>query len=374
MPQRLTVLLIDNDSAAKAEIAALLKRCRRPVHLCATVNDLPEGMKSLQSDLPQIIILQVTALAAGIKDIALIHAQNPQAMVMVTTSEMHQDWILALIRAGAGEYLTKPLNLSEFNEAIERAAKLFEDKEVAGVAKGRVITVYNPSGGMGTTTIAVNLAASLAGTGKMTALIDLNPFSSDVTALLDLNPAYTLSSISATQGRIDAGFLMSIMARHASGIHILSGPEEIGVTAEIAPDQIRNILPLMQGLFVVTIIDAGGALSERNLAIFDSSDLLLYPVVLTLPALNNAKRYLTALDYRGFGPDRVKVVVNRYHPKDDIKIADAEKILSAKLSLTIPNSYVEIKESIYKGTPLVTGYPRSPVTKALHELARHVMA
>jgi pilus assembly protein CpaE len=343
------------------------------VELSATAVSLKDGMKHLESDQPpHVIILEVQSISRGVKDVSTILAVNPHAMIIITSTEKQPDWILTLIRAGAGEYLTTPINHDELEDAVERAAKLFEQKEAEEDVRGKIITVYNPSGGMGTTTIAVNLAATLAAKGQTAALVDLNPFSSDLVAFLDLNPAYTLSSIQETGERIDASFLMSLMTPHASGVKVLCGPEEIGVIVEITPNQILNLLSLIRGQFDVTVIDAGGSLSERNLELFNGSDVIIYPLLLTLPSLNNARRYLKTLNQQGFGPERVKVVVNRFLPKDDIRIADAEKILGIKVFHTIPNSYIEIKESIYKGIPLVIGYPRSLVTKALIELSGHV--
>ncbi len=332
-------------------------------------------MKYLESDTPpQVIVLEAQSIAQGVRDISAILANNPHAMIIVTSMEKHPDWILTLIRAGAGEYLTTPINTEELDDAVERTARMLDQKQGVDETRGKIITVYNPSGGMGTTSIAVNLAATLSAKGEMTTLVDLNPFSNDITAFLDLTPAYTLSSLQETVGQIDASFLMGIMTKHASGLKVLCGPEEVGAVVGITPNQILNLLTLVKSQFGVTIIDTGGSLSERNLETFNGSDIILYPLTLTLPALNNARRYLKALSRLGFGPDRVKVVVNRYLPKDDIRISDAERILGVKSFHTIPNSYVEIKESIYKGTPLVVGYPRSLVTKALTELTSRTMA
>ncbi len=373
MSNPLSVLLVNSDSSSRTTIAALLARCRHTVELSATAVSLKEVVKHLESDTPpQVVILEVQSISQGVRDVSTILTIIPHSMIIVTSVEKQPDWILTLIRAGAGEYLTTPINSEELEDALERAARMFEQKQGTETG-GKVITVYNPSGGMGTTTISVNLAATLAAKGGTTSLVDLNPFSSDLVAFLDLNPAYTLSSIQETGERVDTSFLMSVMTPHSSGVKVLCGPEEIGLTAEITPNQILNLLTLIRSQFSVTIIDAGGSLSDRNLEIFNGSNLIIYPLLLTLPALNNARRYLKTMNQHGFGPNRVKVVVNRFLPKDDIRIADAEKILGVKIFHTIPNSYVEIKESIYKGTPLAIGYPRSPVTKALTELTGHIM-
>jgi pilus assembly protein CpaE len=370
-----SLLFITSDSTSSMALAPLLAQCRRPMDLSATAVSLHEGLKRLRSDSPpQVVILEVQSIAQGIRDVSDIFAASPETLIMATSSEKRPNWIVTLIRAGIDEYLTTPTTLAELEDALERADLMFDQKQGAAEAGGKIVTVYNPTGGIGTTTIAVNLATALAGRGKMTALADLNPFSSDIAAFLDLTPAYTLSSLQLPEKRISANHLMNIMTRHTSGMHVLCGNDEIDVSSEVTPDQIRSLITLMRGQFSLTFIDAGGSLSPRNLETFNGSDLIIYPLLLTLPALNNAKRYLKSLEFHGHGLDRIKVVVNRYFPRDEIKVADAEKILEVKIFQTIPNSYVEIKKSIYKGTPMVTGYPRSPVTRALTDLAGRVVA
>jgi pilus assembly protein CpaE len=125
-------------------------------------------------------------------------------------------------------------------------------------------------------------------------------------------------------------------------------------------------------MFTYTIIDTGGQLFGCNLATFESSDRILFVTLLTLPALKNAKRYLAAMNNEGLGSDKVKLIINRQIPKDDITVADAEKVLNTKALLTVPNTDMDIKTSINKGLPLVTCSPRSPVTKALEDLARRI--
>ena len=108
------------------------------------------------------------------------------------------------------------------------------------------------------------------------------------------------------------------------------------------------------------------------MTIFESSDLILFTTALSLPALKNTKRYLSAMERKGLRRDRLKLIVNRYLPKADIQIKDAEKVLGYTVFQTIPNEYVDVVTSINKGTPVVKLSPRSPVSKAIMNLAELV--
>ena len=237
---------------------------------------------------------------------------------------------------------------------------------------GKIISVYYPTGGMGTTTVAVNLAASLALEGTKVALVDLNLFSGDISTFLDVNPTYTLSSVTSNIDRLDANFLMSVMTRHSSGPFVLTEPVEVDDAISITPEQVQRILKFLKGVFNYVVVDCGGQLAGCNMAVFESSDLILFTTALSLPALKNTKRYLTALERKGFHRDRVKLVVNRFLQKADIQIKDAEKVLGVTVFQIIPNDYMEVVTSINKGIPVVTMSPRSAVSKAIMNLAELV--
>jgi len=369
MTPQISLAVIDSDDRARNDAMAILRSFGDKVGVLAATADLKEGMKIFQAAPPQIVMLQVNEIEQGVKETSFLVSNFPNTTVFVTAADKNPDWILRLIRAGAGEYLTMPVVAKELAEAMQKVSRLHAQKVGQNSIKGAVITVYNPSAGMGTTTIAVNLAATLALQGKQVALIDLNLLSADVATFLDLAPRYTLANVIAKTGQIDASFLKSVIVPHVSGVHVLNGPRDLRDADSILPKLLQEVISVLQTIFDYTIIDTGGQLSGCNQRIFDCSDQILFTTVLNLPALINAKRYLATMNNEGFGPDKVRLVVNRLLAKDDMKIADAEKILNAKTYHTVPNAYAEAKTSINKGEPLVSCYPRSPVTKALEELA-----
>src|SRR6266571_2046505 len=157
--------------------------------------------------------------------------------------------ILSTMRAGAVEYLLEPVEPADLAEALQKVGRLWLTKPAESAQSGRIISVYNPIGGMGTTTVAVNLAATIAANGGKVALVDLNLYSGDVSSFLDVNPAYTLSSVTSNVARLDASFLMSVMTKHASGVYVLTEPLEVDEALDITPEQIVRVLALLKGVF-----------------------------------------------------------------------------------------------------------------------------
>lgn len=365
----ISLALIGNDTVARNDIAGTIRSFNGQVGILATASDLQGGIKTLQTSKPNVVLLEVKDLEQGVKETSFIASRWPETKVFALAAEKDPDWILRLIRAGAAEYLTKPIVSAELVEAIRKVARAPGVSNGEGTATGRTITVYNPSGGVGTTTVAVNLAAALAAQGEKAALMDLNLFCGNVTSFLDLSPRYDLSSTTSNLGRVDGNFLMSVMEKHRSGLHVLSGPLDLEEAVEVTPEQLQEVIAVMQETFSYTIIDAGGPITSCNQATFASSDLILFTTVLDLPSLKNAKRYLPLLRKVIGSNGRVELVINRYTPKGEIRAADAEKILSTRSYCTIPNSYSDVRGAINKGQPVTSCYPRSPVTKAINELA-----
>lgn len=371
MSSSLSIVIIDQDRESRSLIDSHIRPYADKIRVLGSVGDFQEGLRFIQTTTPIVVILAVNDLEHGILDIKSIANISPRTSVFVTTSEKNPDWILKLMRAGAQEYLLKPIESNEFLEALQKAGRLHIERtaHLEPAVEGKVISVYNPNGGMGTTTIAVNLAAALANKSDKVALVDLNFFSGDTSTFLDINPKYTLSSLTSNVSRLDASFLMSVMSRHSSGIYLLSEPLNVDETVDITPEQIRRVMAYLRHIFSYIIVDTGGQLHGTNQLTFEGSNFVIFNTILTLPTLKNATRYLDAMEKHGIDKAKIKLVVNRYLARSDIKVEDAEKVLNHKAFLTIPNEYADVINSINKGEPLVTLYPRSPVSRAIISMA-----
>jgi len=368
MPPYLSIAIINSNDASRKALEAILKQFGESVKVVGSVADFVEGIRLIQTANPMVVILGVYNAATCTEEIKHILSKFPRTSVFVTSAEKSSDMILSTMRAGAVEYLLEPVEATDLAEGLQKVGRLWLTKPAESSQSGRIISVYNPIGGMGTTTVAVNLAATIAANGGKVALVDLNLYSGDVSSFLDVNPAYTLSSVTSNVARLDASFLMSVMTKHASGVYVLTEPLEVDEALDITPEQIVRVLALLKGVFSHIVIDTGGSIAGCNQTVFESSDYILFNTVLSLPSLKNAKRYLTALEKKGLRKDKVKLVVNRYLSRADIQIADAEKVLDHKVFITIPNEYNDVIASINKGTPIVGMVPRSPVSKAIVRL------
>lgn len=372
MTSQFSIAIVDEDETSRDALLSTLKMYSDAITMTGSVEHITRP-SSLQKGAPNVVFLGVDRVEQGIKDIQAITAQFPRASVIACSSEKNVEGFLALMRAGAVEYLLRPIAQEELNLSLQKVGRLlFQSAAEVEAQSGQIVAVYNPIGGMGTTTVAVNLAAALAADGAKVALVDLNLEAGDVNTFLNVNPAYTLSSVTSNIDRLDANFLMGVMTRHSSGPFILTEPLEVDEAVSITPDQVQRMLELLRRIFTYVVVDSAGQLAGCNLAILDSADLVLFNTTLSLPALKNTRRYLLALANKGHDRDRVKLVINRYLPKSDIQLKDAEKVLGVPVYQAIPNDYGDVVSSVNKGTPVVKLLPKSAVSKAILGLAERI--
>lgn len=372
MFSQFSIAIIDPDQKSREALLSTLRPYCDSITSSGSVDGLNDGVSANRKVAPHVVFLGVQDIEQGVNDVRRITLNYPQISVIACSREKNVEWFLALMRAGAVEYLLRPIAQEELEQSLQKVRRFLHAAPPEDSPAGEIIAVYNPIGGMGTTTVAVNLAAALAEDGTKVALVDLNLDAGDVSTFLNVNPTYTLSSVTTNVERLDANFLMSVMTRHSSGPFVLTEPVDVDEAISITPDQVQRILELLRGIFRYVVVDCVGQLGGCNGAIFGSAHMILFTTTLSLPALKNTKRYLAAMERKGFGGDRVKLVINRFLPKSDIQIKDAEKVLGMQVYQAIPNEYANVVDSINKGMPLVKLLPRSPISKAIQGLAERV--
>lgn len=284
--------------------------------------------------------------------------------------------LLAAMRAGIGEYLAEPLDPAELLAALARLrARTGEGAARRSEQEGRVVLVLGAKGGVGATTVAVNLAHALslnAPAPASTALLDLAAPQGETPIFLDLEHAYTWADVAANLERLDATYLESVMARHGSGLAVLPAPD-FGEGAALDPVTLRKLLGLMRQVYAHVVVDAGTGQDEAALEALELADEILLVLDLSLPCLARAKRFLEAV--RAARPhleSRVRLVANRTTSQSDIGVAQAEDILRVTISWRILNDYQAALSAINEGRPLAEADPRCPLARAYAAMGREL--
>ncbi len=281
--------------------------------------------------------------------------------------------LLQAMRNGVAEFLTLPLDLAEFRGALKRVQ---DRKAQAGKSfatpSGNIISVFGSKGGVGATTVAVNLAVSLAQASSKDniALLDMNTLFGEIPLFLEIAPKFHWGEITKNIERLDRDFLQNILSKHKTGVNILPSPAYLNGHIRPTPQIMTRLLGLMKQMFDYIIIDAGQSTDDTSIKVLEISDRLMLVTILSLPCLANTSKLIKSLVDLGYATKaKIDVVLNRYIKKSEISVEDAEAGIGKEIFWVVPNDYSTSMSSINSGKPLVQLAPKAPITKSFLELA-----
>jgi pilus assembly protein CpaE len=281
--------------------------------------------------------------------------------------------LMKAIRIGVKEFFPHPIETEEVRQALQRFKERKKDTMTPAVCEtGQIITTFGSKGGVGTTTVAVNLAVtlSLREESPTVALIDMNTLFGEIPLFLEISPQFHWGEITSNIDRLDNTFLSNVLTRHHTGVHILPSPAYLNGHTRPTPETMARLLELMKAMFDYVIIDGGQATDDTSLRIVELTDTLLLITILSLPCLANTNKLIKSfIDLGYLSRDRIKVVLNRYMKKSEIPLKDAESGINKKLFWIIPNDYRTTMSAINQGKPLAKIAPKAQITQAFGELA-----
>lgn len=192
----------------------------------------------------------------------------------------------------------------------------------------------------------------------------------DIPIFLALKPNYHWGEITRDITRLDATFLMNILSKHPSGVHVLPSPSHLNGDRAVTPETVEHLLSVMQGMFDFVVIDSGQSINKTSLRILEMSNEILLVSLLSLPYLANTNKLLTSFaKFQHLQKEHIKIVINRYLKKSQVSLKDAEDAINREIFWTIPNDYKTTMSAINQGKALPQFAAKSAVTRNLKELA-----
>lgn len=296
----------------------------------------------------------------------------PTCSVLVVSSSTEGALILRAMRAGAKEFLNFPLNIEDFLAALDRIRITVGGRTGDGHSKNsQVITIAGVSGGVGCTSLAINLACVLAQQPRNNvAIIDLDLSLGDADVWLDIIPDYTIQDVAENINRLDYALLKRSLTKHDCGAFLLPRPVHMETRPPFTPDELRRVIALLKATFTHLVIDVSKSFNALDIAAMEASDSILLVTQLDLPCLRNVVRVLQFFDQQETLAEKIKVVVNRLGLQDtQISLSKALETIGRQVYWQIPNDYGTMVESRNNGVPLLTYAPKARLTKEIERLA-----
>ena len=277
---------------------------------------------------------------------------DSSVVLFAASSDSRPDQIIAAMRAGCSEFLTKPFHSDQVVQALGQIQSTRQGKMPG--QKGKVVTLMGAKGGAGVTSLAVHLAMSLVQRHhKRVLLVDQHPALGEISLCLGLGRhQYSFYELVHNMDRLDAELLTGFLLQHPSGLHVLDAPQAIQAFDTTSPDAIQHTLAFLAESYQFVVVDSPPGLSEDTCAAIRQSDRLAIIITPELPAIHNAIRaieYLTGLHYPA---DSIDIVLNRYSRRSTLDEREIEASLRRTIAVRVPNNYAQIVTAINAGIPI----------------------
>jgi pilus assembly protein CpaE len=333
---------------------------------------------------PDVILMDINLPEVdGITATESIALSCPDTTIIIMSVQEEKEYLKKALIAGAKEYIVKPFNIDDLIQTVrnvyaveEKRRKVVSINSPARVADERdcqVVSVFSTKGGVGKSTIAVNLAVAIAQNAKKkVALVDLDLQFGDVAVMLNVLPRRTISELIQNFDNLDGEGLEQFLVAHDSGVKILPAPNRPEYAELVEAHHVEKIIKILKKTYDYIIVDSPPFFHDTNMAALDMSHQILLIAALDLSTIKNSKLSLETFETL-HQKVKTKMVINRSTEENGIKAADLEHSLSFLSACQIPSDGRMVVGAINKGIPFVTSDPDAKLSKSIGQLQELVI-
>ncbi len=374
MPNVLRLAIVDpNDSSRESLKSTLLGL--ETVWLEAECSKYAFFMDVLEKTTPEVAFVAVDddpEQAVGL--VEEISRTHPETAILVASNSTDGNLILRTMRAGAKEFLPQPVQPNDLAAALQRIAKTKFGSEGGAGQACKIYTITGSTGGVGSTSLAVNLGCELAkNSNNSVVLLDLDLSLGDADVYLDTIPEYTLTDVAQNITRLDFTLLKRSLTKHASGLYLLPRPVQIEDSSLITRDDLQKVINLLRATFTHIIVDTSKSYNKLDLLAMGLSDEILMVTQLDLPCLRNVVRLMMSFEQKEDIKGKLKIIVNRVGQGGaSISLKKAQATLGQDIYWQLPNDFKTMIEVRNNGVPLLEQAPKAQLTRAISQLAADI--
>ncbi|WKY48740.1 AAA family ATPase [Eubacteriaceae bacterium ES3] len=368
---KIKVMIIGNNENRIYEIKSLLK-ADRTIFVGYTRNEEGALTKSVNLQ-PNVVILQCEdEYYESINLAEKIYIRMPGCSVFLICDNFDTAYTEKVMQAGIRKVLQFPIDTTTLTENIETAYFLeksrMENVEsgVGNSVQSQVITVFGTKGGIGRTTVAVNLAVALSKKGKKVAIIDADLQFGDVNVFFDMDPKETIADLTQGKDSSDMDAIRRVMGLHFSGVNIICAPKSPEYAEYITPEMLDMIIDTMRPFYDYVIVDTAPVFNDISMVAIENANLLLCVAAPDISTLRNTKIALNVLDTLQ-QREKAQIIVNRFE-KSLITIKDMQRVLGVPLKNTIHADWKTALNAHNKGVPILLGAAKTGLGRELTKI------
>ncbi|HMK74123.1 MAG TPA: response regulator [Myxococcaceae bacterium] len=383
MADRIRVLIVDDIQETRDHLTKLLG-FESDVEVVGTAASGPEALEAAARLLPDIVLMDINMPGMdGITATEQLMTQVPGSAVIMMSVQGEADYLRRSMLAGAREFLVKPFSSDELVSSIRQVNQREKEKgsrvverpagsSAAGSGEpGRIVTVFSPKGGVGRTTVAVNLAVAAASElGKRVVLVDGSFQFGDVGVLLNLNPKNKSIADLIPEMEADPEFIDQVVVTHSSGLRVLLAPPSPEMAELITVASLRRVLERLRDTHDLVVVDSWPWFHDTTLGLLDVSDDILALLTLEITNIKNIRLFLEVADQLGYPSGKIKLVLNRADSALGIRVSDVEHSIGRHIDETIVSDGRSVVYALNRGVPFITSNREAQVSQDILRLAR----
>jgi pilus assembly protein CpaE len=391
--EKIRVLIVDDIAETRENIRKLLQ-FENDFDVVGAARNGREGIELAKETRPDVILMDINMPDIdGITATETIRQALSFTQIIILTVQGDPNYMRRAMLAGARDFLTKPPSVDEMTSAIRRAGRiaheersktriLYPGKPGAGVTgslnlpifqTGKVIAVYGPKGGVGCTTIAVNLGIALHKDESPVVIVDGDMEFGDVAVFVNQQGKNSIIDLAPRADELDPEIIEEVSVLHqASGIKILTAPSRPEFSESVDGEQFGKVLDYLRNLYAYVIVDCASSLTDVTLAAIDSADLILLLTTQEIPAIKDARLFLDLLSSLKIPRERLLFVMNKYDKRLGITPQKIGESFKQEVHETLPLDERVVLPSINRGIPFVMGDKSKPITRSLFSLKEAV--
>lgn len=305
-----------------------------------------------------------------------VRSAHPATTIILIRHDLAPDVYASAMAAGIGAVVPAD-DQQALGAAVSRAKHSWESivgtpPGSEGHRQGEVITVFSPKGGVGKTTLSVNLGLALSRRGKDVCIVDLDLSFGDVAITMQLVPQHTIADAAESEEHLDYSMLHTLLTPFDPTLSILAAPTQPEGRDHISPSLVRSVIDTLRQHFDFVVIDTPPGFDDQVLGAFDETDHCIVVATLDVPTVKNIKVALETLDLLHLVRQNRLLVLNRADEEVGLSKENVEGILNMKVSVALPSA-TAVASATNHGQPIVLSKPDHPVSKGIVSLAELVL-
>jgi pilus assembly protein CpaE len=359
-------------ATADRDGASQLLACLQQTGLVSSVKQwtLPtEKLPDASEGVPDVVFLDLSRDAESffVFGAHLRRLRPAVRLIACSSSAPDQQTLLDAMRCGVQDFINKPVTPEALKDVLTRfrAEGLTAERKAAE----KTIVVMGSKGGVGTTTVAVNLGVQLSTYArKHVVLLDFARPLGNVHLLLDLHPRFVVRDAVENLDRLDSHFFSGLLTTHKTKLEILGGATQLEEWQNIRIGPLERVVNVAQASSDMVLVDVGSQFSSEWNPVFQNARMILVVAEANVPALWTLERRLLAMAGLGIDAERVRVVINRWHKGDEEALKSIEKSIKRPIFACLPNDFRKASMSVNLGMPLMENH-NNVLTNRYRQLA-----